>query len=234
MIDIEQINKFLSKARIVDLSKKVIPGKASGPFETGARKYEIEPFTYPPGELMHTIEMESHISTHIEAPNHYVTPRYGRKATDISEIPLEKLFGIAVFVNCKDLPAKTAIGVDILEKFKIKENEIVFFGNSPNAAEDRCYLEKEGVEYLVQKKIKMAGVDDTVFGENPKYRLKVFEKYHTHDLLLTNEIPLIEGLTNLGELRKERFLFLGFPAKMGGLESFPIRAVAIEEPDEFK
>jgi kynurenine formamidase len=32
----------------------------------------------------------------------------------------------------------------------------------------------------------------------------------------------------LSELNKQRFLFLGIPAKMGGLESFPIRAVAIE------
>jgi len=228
-VNIEEIKAFLSSARIIDLSKKVIPGKAAGPFETGARKYEITPFTYPPGELMHTIEMESHISTHIEAPNHYVTPRYGRKAKDISELPLEKLFGIAVFINCKDLPAKTAIDIAFLEKFEIKENEIVLFGNSSHSAADRCYLSKEGVEYLVQKKIKMAGVDDTVFGENPKYRLKDFEKYHTHDQLLSNEIPLIEGLANLGELRKERFLFIGFPARMGGLESFPIRAVAIEE-----
>jgi kynurenine formamidase len=47
-------------------------------------------------------------------------------------------------------------------------------------------------------------------------------KYYTHDLILSNDIPLIEGLTNLAQLRKTRFLFFGFPAKMGGLESFPI------------
>ncbi len=34
--------------------------------------------------------------------------------------------------------------------------------------------------------------------------------------------------TALGGEILERFLFFGFPAKMGGLESFPIRAVAIE------
>ena len=46
--------------------------------------------------------------------------------------------------------------------------------------------------------------------------------------MLSNEIPIIEALTNLEELEKPRFLFFGFPAKMGGLESFPIRAVALE------
>ena len=52
--------------------------------------------------------------------------------------------------------------------------------------------------------------------------------YFTHDLMLSNEIPIIEGLVNLEKLTKSRFLFFGFPAKMGGLDSFPIRAVAIE------
>jgi len=38
-------------------------------------------------------------------------------------------------------------------------------------------------------------------------------------------------LANLEKLEKQPFLFFEFPAKMGGLESFPIRAVAIEEKD---
>lgn len=66
---IEDIAAGLSKARIIDLSKKVTPGKAEGPLDTGKRKYEIKKFTFPPGEIMHFIEMESHISTHVEAPS---------------------------------------------------------------------------------------------------------------------------------------------------------------------
>jgi kynurenine formamidase len=84
------------------------------------------------------------------------------------------------------------------------------------------------VEYLIHKKIKLVGFDDTVFPENPEFAGKDLSKYFTHDLMLSNEIPIIEGLTNLSELKKKRFLFLGFPAKMGGLEAFPIRALAIE------
>jgi len=74
----------------------------------------------------------------------------------------------------------------------------------------------------------MVGVDDTVFPEDPKYAMKDLEKYFCHDLMLSNEIPIIEGLANLDKLKQKRFLFFGFPARMGGLEAFPIRAVAIE------
>ena len=228
---IEEVTKKLAQGHIVDLSKKVSPGKAEGPLDTGKRKYEIKMFTYPPGELMHYIDMESHISTHIEAPSHFVPVRHpGKKGEDISELALMKFFGMAVLVDCKNLPAKTPIGKEVLEKFEIKENDIVLVGRCPYQGEDRCYVVKEGVEYLLQKKIKMFGVDDTVFPENPLInRPRDLNKYFTHDLMLSNGIPIIEGLANLGELKQSRFLFFGFPAKMGGLESFPIRALAIED-----
>ncbi len=230
-IAIEEVVEYLSRSRIIDLSKKVAPGKAEGPVDTGKRKYEIKPFPYPPGELMHNIEMESHISTHIEAPSHFVPVRHGRNANDVSEVALNKFFGIAVLVDCKDLAPQTAIGKEILERVPIKENDIVLIGKSPHQGKDRCYLAKEGVEYLIKKKIKMVGFDDTVFPENPEFLGKDLNKYFTHDFMLSNDIPIIEGLANLSELKKKRFLFFGFPAKMGGLESFPIRAVGIEGKD---
>lgn len=226
-MNIDDLKSFIEEGQIIDLSKKVMPGGASGPFETGARMYEIEPFSYPPGELMHRISMESHISTHVEAPIHYVRPRYKREAKDISELPLGDFLGVAVFVDCRDLPAQTAIGTEILERAGIKEKDIVLLGNSVHSVEDRCYLAKEGAEFLVSRKVKMVGIDDTVYGENPKYRLKDFARYFTHDLLLTHDIPLIEGLSNLAALPAKRFFFAAVPAKMGGLESFPVRAIAI-------
>jgi arylformamidase len=225
---IDDVVEYLSQARVIDLSKKVTPGKAEGPLDTGKRKYEIEPFPVPPGEIMHNIEMESHISTHVEAPSHFVPVRHGRSAKDLSDMPVTAFFGMAVLVDCKDLAPKTAIKGEILEKFRIEEKDIVLIGKCSHQGRDRCYLAKEGADYLLQKKIKLVGVDDTVFPENPEFAGKNLNKYFTHDLMLSNDIPIIEGLANLGELKKQRFLFFGFPAKMGGLESFPIRAVAIE------
>ena len=226
---IEDVAVYLAKGRVIDLSKKVMPGKAEGPVDTGPRKYEIESFASPPGEIMHYIEMESHISTHVEAPSHFVPVRYGRSANDVSEIALTKFFGIAVLVDCQDFAPRTAIGAEVLSRFQIQEEDIVLIGKCKYRGGNRSYLIKEGVEYLLHKKIKMVGIDDTVYPENPKLLPKDLKTYFTHDIMLSNEIPIIEALANLGELKKPRFLFFGFPAKMGGLESFPIRAVAIEE-----
>jgi kynurenine formamidase len=225
---LEQVCACLANGRIVDLTKKVSPGKADGPAGLGKRKYEIREFRYPPGEIMHFIDMESHISTHVEAPSHFVPVRHGRPAHDVSEIALDRFFGLAVLVDCKELAPKTPIGAAILRQAQVRQDDIVLIGKCPHAGEDRCYLARDGAEYLAEKKVKMVGVDDTVFPEDPRVLMKEIEKYYLHDLLLSNEIPLIEALSGLDQLRKTRFLFFAFPARMGGLESFPVRAVAIE------
>jgi len=225
---IEDIAEYLSNGRIVDLTREATPGGTEGPPGAPKRRYEIKKFIYGPGEIMHYIEMESHISTHVEAPSHFVPVRYGRSAQDITEVPLSRFFGAAVLVDGKDLAPKTAIGAEILKGFPIKENDIVLFGRGQHKGENRSYMTKEGADYLLTKKIKLIGFDDTICVEDPGRFPKDLTTMFTHDVMLCNEIPVIEMLANLEELTKPRFLFFGFPAKMGGLESFPIRAVAIE------
>ena len=230
-MNIEDVAVKLAQARIVDLSKKVSPGGAEGPVGLPPRKYEIKQFKFPPGELMHNIEMESHISTHVEAPSHFVPVSRGHDADDISEMPLTNLFGMAVFVNCKGLPAKSEIGREVLGRFPIGAGDIVLLGNADHPGWDRPYISKEAAEYFLEKRIKMLGVDDTVFPEGTPFLMKDLKSYFIHDLMLAHNIPIIEGLANLGTLKRTRFLFFGIPAKMGGLESFPIRAVAFEGDD---
>jgi arylformamidase len=220
---------ILTKGRIVDLSKKVVPGGAQGPPGAPARWYQIGQFTYPPGELMHYIAMESHISTHVEAPSHFLPALHNRPADDVSEVPLERFFGMAVLVNCKEMAVNAQIGPDILKAFPIEVGDIVVVGNSPWRAAQRPWLTIEGIDYLVDnRKIKMIGLDDTVYVERPEVARKNLAGYYLHDKTLSNGIPVIEQMAHLGDLSKARFFFMGIPAAMGGLESFPIRAVAIE------
>ena len=229
-MNIADVAAFLGKARIIDLSRKVIPGAVEGPQGAPPRRYEIKPFAYPPGETMHYIEMESHISTHLEAPSHYVPVRYRRSAHDVSEMALSHFFGFAVLVDCHKLPARAQIDAALLEKRSIQENDIVLIGNSPHRGNDTVFMVKEGAEYLLSKKIKLLGFDNTIGIEDIRMPLDL-KNYYTHDIMLSNEIPVVEMLVNLDEIRKSRFLFFAFPPKMGGLESFPVRAVAIEDTE---
>jgi kynurenine formamidase len=224
-----QISKLLSECRIVDLSKKVEPGGASGPGrEKEIRKYDIKRFSYPPGEFMHVIFMESHISTHIEAPSHFVDAVYpDKKGKDVSEVPITSVFGEATFVNLKGVEKNFPITSAYLKKFDIEKDDIVIIGNSPHSGDDLPYLEGSAADHFEEREVKMIGVDDSVIVEDIKVLGRDLKKYKTHQLL-TKDVTIVEGLAHLDQLRKERFLFFAIPAKMGGLEAFPIRAVAFE------
>ena len=229
MSTIAEATAILSKGRIVDLSKKVMPGGAEGPPGAPMRWYQIGQFTFPPGELMHYIAMESHISTHVEAPSHFLPALHKRPGDDVSEVPVERFFGMAVLINCKDMAINTEIGSEILKTFPIEVGDIVIVGNSPWRSAQRPWLTIEGIDYLVDdRKMKMIGLDLTVCVERPEVARKNLAGYYLHDKTLSNGIPVIEQMDHLDNLSKARFFFMGIPAAMGGLDSFPIRAVAIE------
>ena len=216
----------LAACRVIDLSKRVEPGKVAGPVGMGPRKYELKPFTFPPGEMMTEIWMENHISTHVESPAHFMGPRHGRKGMDVSELPLTSFYGEAVLVNL----AQCAKGQEVLpaqvQAAGAVARDIILFGNAPHDGKDRPYLGEAVARYLADLPARMVGIDDTVFPENPAVLLKELDKYFIHDFLLSRDICLVEGLVNLAALPAVRFVFFGVPPAMGGCDSFPIRAIA--------
>jgi len=214
------------KYRLVDLSETIVPGQVYGPLQD-KRRCEIRPFTFHPGETMHEIDMESHIGTHLEVPSHFMEPRYGRPGKDVSQVPLESLIGEAVLINLSSAEPRKAITQEDLEKEGIRKGDIVLIGNSPYKGEERPWLTAEAAWWLARRGIKMLGFDRTVQVEDPT-KPKALENYATHDAMLSNDIPFIECLANLGKLKKKRFFFFGAPVKFAGLDSFPIRAVALE------
>lgn len=52
-----------------------------------------------------------------------------------------------------------------------------------------------------------------------------------HNALLEKNIPFIEALVNLDQIKKERVIYIGLGLKIQGLDASPIRAIALEEID---
>jgi arylformamidase len=67
----------------------------------------------------------------------------------------------------------------------------------------------------------MLGIDDGIRLEES------MDLMATHENLLKNDIPIIEGLTNLENICGRRFYLIALPLKIRGLESSPVRAIAI-------
>ncbi len=83
-------------------------------------------------------------------------------------------------------------------------------------------LAKDVAEFLSSKKIAVLGVDTP----NPDHPDDT--SFPVHNTLLPQEILIIENLTGLDGVPRQRLQFIGLPLKLKGLSGSPIRAVLIE------
>jgi len=216
----KEISK-MRKYRIVDLSVKLHPGREE-------RRLETRLITFKHTEkIMMEIDTMTHIGTHVEAHLHL-----GKGGDDASQIPLDVVVGPAVYLKISNLELKEEIHADHLEKAgggkKVQKGDIVLLGTDSFDhidMADRPVLMADAGKWLVNKGVKCVGYDTHLV---PDIRGRKHEE-QLHTILMEEaKIPMIEELTNLDQLREQRFFFIGAPLKIESLDSSPIRAIAIE------
>ncbi len=212
----------LERYRVIDLSVELQPGvlKADGRYVHGKeiRRFEIRQFVYAPDNtFMHWVETETHIGTHVEMPAHY--RKEGRSA---AEMPLVNFMGEAIVLKFDFLKPKDGEGQPIRPAHleKVREKDIVLMW-SPFKGREAPYISAEAAKWLAGRGIKMLGVQNVGVEESHCSMV-------THDSLLTKDIPIIEVLANLDQIKKERVFYIGLPLRVANLDSSWIRAVALE------
>jgi kynurenine formamidase len=219
--------------RIVDLSHVLDPGKAGRKFTlemVGAETVNpnvvrLENQWY----IMHNVNMVSHIGTHIEAPYHLLKDR-----SDLAELPLEVLTGKAIILDLHEIPRGGAISVAEVKSAAekaggIRRGDIVFcnLGGAPFYGTDQYrltpYFSPEATAWLVSQGMKMMGVDAT------GVEVPGSEEHVNHRALFENNVPLIENLANLDNLKQSRVEVFALPIAVRGLEAFPLRVIAVED-----
>jgi len=197
----------LENREVIDLSPLLVPGKEK-------RRLTIRPFIAELDKtIMHDIDMMSHLGVHVEAPSHF-KPEW----PDISSLDIRSFFGEAVCVDLRHKNPREAILVSDLEKH-VKDGDIVLL-YSGIRGEDAPYISKEAAEWLSHH-IKMLGIDDTINLEES------YDLMASHKHLLGRNIPIVEMLSNLDQVAGKRFIYIGLPLRIKGLDSSPIRAIAI-------
>ncbi len=215
----------LKNYRIIDLSAEIRPGvlKVNGEYLHGdqTRRFELRQFIYAPDKmLMNWVEAETHIGTHVELPAHFA-----QEGKSSSEMPLNSFLGEAVVLDFSGLKPKEGKGQPILPSHlaKVRKGDVVLMWSSLSR-DEQPYISPEASEYLAKKPVRMVGVQN-VRVEAPGGSTA------THVNLLNNEIPLIEGLVNMEQIKKERVFYVGLPLRVAGLDSSWIRAIVLEPRD---
>ncbi len=169
---------------------------------------------------MSMLEIISHTGTHIDSPLHFI-----EGGSTISDMPLDATVGPARVIEIKD---KVKISAAELKKHNIKKGERVLFKtrNSPTGYEaekfndDYCYLDGAAADYLVEKGVRLVGIDFITIGT-----MKVPDNINkTHTTLLGAGIYVLEDCA-LANVPPGEYELLCLPLLMWNGDAGPCRAI---------
>lgn len=108
------------------------------------------------------------------------------------------------------------------------------WGTREYHSNDRPSIAVEAHEWLIKQGVKTIGVDMLVterdhLGTSPTIKPSDPERWPAHCLMKKHDFYIVENLTNLDQIPKGYFTYVGFPLNFAGGAASPIRAVAIIE-----
>lgn len=199
------------------------------------------------GWAVEQIEAITHTGTHVDAPYHYGSHSEGRPARTIDEVPLEWCFAPGVVLDVRHKASGEFITVDDLAQaldrvqYMLKPLDIVLLqtGADQRLGSTAYFrqpgLGREGVLWLVERGVKVIGIDaytlDRPFADMvADFRRTGDGKYiwPAHFAGLTREYCQIEKLTNLDQIGRPHGFFVScLPVKIKAASAGWCRAVAL-------
>jgi arylformamidase len=164
-----------------------------------------------------TLHMSAHAGTHVDAPRHFFDAGIGTEA-----LPLEMLIGrsrVVELITRKGITADDLALVDLSEDVRvlIKTHNSRLWG-SAEFHPDYSGVSESGAKYLVERGIKLVGVDYLSVEEFRKPGAPA------HHVLLGAGVIVIEGL-NLGDVDPGIYEMYCLPLRVVGSDGAPARVV---------
>lgn len=242
-VDIERV----SHREGVEKFNRVIMGKTfKGKIEYLLGKRILKKEDLPDEEFLslETVHSPVHIGTHLDYSFHYGSRSEGRPSKTAEEIPLEWCYadGVKLILTHKK-PNEVITAKDLEESlqkiaYALKPRDIVLlhtgadkFYGSPEYFSEYPGVDISAIDYLLDRKIKIFGVDTMGIDRPYKFMLKEFleEKkplYPSHFYGRKREFIHIERLANLEDIPDTGFKVICFPIKIKGTGAAWARVVA--------
>lgn len=175
-----------------------------------------------------TLTFYSHSGTHMDAPFHF---NVGNQTID--EIPVSDFVGKAWVVDARHIGAKGMITIDdisndIQKKFSSGDSLIIWTNWSQYAATSKYRdelprISEEFAHWCVDNKVKMLAVEPPSVADVNNLE----EVTKIHEILLAG-VVIIEGLTNIDQLKSNCVELIALPLKIKDGDGAPARVIAIE------
>ncbi len=175
-----------------------------------------------------TLTFYSHCGTHMDAPLHFNV-----SDQTIDKIPISNFVGKAWVVDVRNKAPKSLIYVsdiamDIQDKFSQDDSLIIWtnwsqYANTPKYRNELPRISEELAHWCVEKGVKMLGVEPPSVADVNN----IEEVTKIHQILLKRTV-IIEGLTNIEQLKSNCVELIALPLKIKGGDGAPARVIAIE------
>lgn len=179
-------------------------------------------------------ELPSNVGAHLDAP-----ARLLKGGDRPDQMPLKRLYGRAHVIDLRWKDRHSSLEITDLENYTIVPNEItiLFVGYTQPQDEDwptYSSLSVQAAQWLAAKKIGALATDMPSIGSLSRYA-ELMEKGRPPEevwaerlVFMQLNIPVVEGLTNLGDLLgKSNVVFVGFPLGIADDAGAPMRAAAL-------
>ncbi|WP_339715237.1 cyclase family protein [uncultured Kriegella sp.] len=176
-----------------------------------------------------TLHLYSHSGTHMDAPIHFEV-----NDKTIDQTPINRFISEAWVVDLTDILPKESITVahlhTIAELVEKGQSIILHTGWSKKLGTDEYRnalprISPELAHWLGKKGINMLGVEPPSVAD--VNNLKEVTEIHT--ILMKNDIIIIEGLTNLAAISKNKVTLIALPLKVENGDGAPARVIALEK-----
>ena len=227
----------LGGLEMVDLSHVLEADIPSWPTHAKYTHCLMESYRLGEQSCHYQLTMSEHSGTHFDAPSHFIGD--GPNSKGIDEMPLSSFFGRLATISALDVAPCGLLARDQIEAWEERHGEIrpgdgvlFHFGwdrlwkTRPEGAaflKDWPGLARDACEYLVAKRVRMAGTDALSIDAFTSTELPA------HYTLLGAAVLIGENFNNLARLPPFCTL-AAFPLPIKGGSGAPVRAVAFVPP----
>jgi len=239
-----------SHAAGVEKFNRVIMGKTlSGRINYLLGKRIVRKEDLPDGEFLslEVVHAPVHVGTHLDYSFHYGTKSEGRASKTADEIPLEWCYSDGVKLDLSHKKPNETIKSEDIEQalrkinYSLKNLDIVLlrtgadkFYGTPQYFSEYPGIDVSAVDYLLDRGIKIFGVDTMGIDRPYKFMLKEFLDskdpktfYPAHFYGRKREFIHIERLANLEKLPGSGFKVICFPVRIKDTGAAWSRVVAL-------
>ncbi len=203
--------------KIIDISMKITPDMMVYKNKEDKKPVIKRTSTHEKDRMQETqLTINMHTGTHMDAPLHMIAGGKTIESTDLSSLiapcRVLDLMSVSDHISEADLKEKAInAGEFILLKTKNSHDDTFNF--------DFIYLDKSGAEYLKEKGIIGVGTDALGIERSQP-------NHDTHQVLLGNDIPIIEGL-RLKDVSEGLYTLVALPIDLPAADAALMRAVLL-------